>query len=627
MSLGQETRNFFAATLKQFVDPQSGWSGSSELACNAILRANAYGQSPYQIPGASSSETLNLYNTCNLVNNSSKDLASRQTRCTSTNFTTTPCYGPRGVATQGGSFSVDAGCDGSNKIWTYPNPQLNKEASKSRLPPVKDPLTKQTVHIGNWKKVEGSWGPTKSTGTMPQAPRGETWTGKGHYETKILAVPTASEGVTGSNATVATIHINYVTAKAGDIFSNTDILNRFLSFMSFWNNIQAAPTLKNPNGTENVNRNKSLSSKILGDAKSMFDNSLKNVEHALETFSASIAIVLGLIAAAPVVLALLADPLTAAEGAIAQAAWNTSVDVELATLTATIVQIQVAYIEFITALAELSVAGATYGVEKATQKAIMPPFMKDLGNILDKYMVEIPCKGKGGFLKIDYFQCKYSQNNKKKDFIKNFSTAFLSANRKSIADQLKNYYNFCTTNNIKLFDPNQIIYKPVSVALVMPQSCGIISSNSQGPVTTSFPYAKIGGVCIDSGCDGDNASPYCACDSTRQYICPFSTYPKNLTACQQLSSNTPNVAIKDSVSFSIPGGKKADFDSLRSRILLWLNTFVGTNGCYQRSMGMNYGKCLTLNQKALQGFIWNPQDHSIKVNEEMDSKLFSMRNM
>ena len=67
--------------------------------------------------------------------------------------------------------------------------------------------------------------------------------------------------------------------------------------------------------------------------------------------------------------------------------------------------------------------------------------------------------------------------------------------------------------------------------------------------------------------------------------------------------------------------------SMRENILYWFNTLVGTNGCFQRSLAMTYGKCLVLNTKNLKTTNWEPTKNKISVNKKTNQDLYEMRKL
>ncbi len=101
-------------------------------------------------------------------------------------------------------------------------------------------------------------------------------------------------------------------------------------------------------------------------------------------------------------------------------------------------------------------------------------------------------------------------------------------------------------------------YIAVSVALVCKNDCSItanVNNSSNDPYVYCAPFQTE------------------ACGTNSDYMCPFSTNHQNLIQCQSIGL----------------------YKQLKVKIMSWLNTYVGSNGCIQRMLSYKYNKCLTVN--------------------------------
>jgi hypothetical protein len=166
-------------------------------------------------------------------------------------------------------------------------------------------------------------------------------------------------------------------------------------------------------------------------------------------------------------------------------------------------------------------------------------------------------------------------------------------------------------------------YLPISVALVSENTCSI-TANVKTPQHSKYLY-----------CNQNQDT----CGKNSNYSCPFSSDHTNLKWCQGIGP----------------------FKSLKVKIMKWLNTYVGSNGCIQRMLSQKYNKCLSINwpdkgnewikmghkkthphntstkssgnqhqqwwrgaSDGGSGTMWNPQSNQLSfiVDKNMDSNLF-----
>ena len=57
-------------------------------------------------------------------------------------------------------------------------------------------------------------------------------------------------------------------------------------------------------------------------------------------------------------------------------------------------------------------------------------------------------------------------------------------------------------------------------------------------------------------------------------------------------------------------------------MLYWFNTMVGTNGCFQRSLAMKYGKSIKLDEESLNISTWDTHRNKFVINNKVDENLF-----
>ena len=313
---------------------------------------------------------------------------------------------------------------------------------------------------------------------------------------------------------------------------------------------------------------------------------------------------------------------------------------------------------------------------------LFPDIIKEICKFYRYYFTIIVCQDKGGFLEIPKLLCHLNGYGQYLEKLQEIGKAWILNSYGEIEGYVNEIYNTFLDNNKQLFNMNTILYKPVSISYVMKERCNIINHKSTTG-NNNFPFSKVGGICTVDGCDSATSNKYCSCNTGTQFNCPFEQYNNNLTKCQASILKIPtqpksndrlyhgnngtvncNVYCKNDkgwwpppkgsicVSGKVNGiddpkwcnqlvgynkglqgcnckpknigniPKVQSIDIMRKNILYWFNTMVGTNGCFQRALGMKYGKCLSFNGKSLDITLWDPSKNKIDINKNANTNLF-----
>jgi hypothetical protein len=251
--------------------------------------------------------------------------------------------------------------------------------------------------------------------------------------------------------------------------------------------------------------------------------------------------------------------------------------------------------------------------------SICPPIIKEIINFY-KSITNLSCKTKGGFLEIPKLFCLVDAYKKyTNDYLITIFNYWNDRDIESLKGVINDVYQKALARGKQIFTKSTIMYKPISVSYALINGCDIAGNTSKG--NNPFPFAKVGGICSMDGCDEGQNNKYCSCNHETPYTCPFESYKNNLTSCQASLLNIPSNSHQGQNSnSSVP--KITSIDLMRKNILYWLNTMVGTNGCFQRSLGMKFGKCIQLDNSRLNISSWNPQNNKFVINSNTDTRLF-----
>lgn len=236
------------------------------------------------------------------------------------------------------------------------------------------------------------------------------------------------------------------------------------------------------------------------------------------------------------------------------------------------------------------------------------PLIRIINNILIDEWVIKECDTKS--TPMEKILCQLQGYGRIGQFISQLGDSFLNGNLKQSKNSLKSFIDICKGIGIEYLNENAIVFKAVSVALVMTKGCSITgnTSNKNG----LFKFASNSGICLPDGCKENPNNPYCSCVDDNTYICPFESYPTNITACQSVILDKEDGSNLNKNPYSL----------MRSKIMNWLNTFVSFNGCKQRALAMKYSKCVKLNDKNLSAVVWKPNVGGFSANAEVDTNLY-----
>ncbi len=575
MSTNSELKNNFNSVLLNFMEPYSGWCGSAKGAGNILLGqdiSSGYDinliSSPYQIPDTYS--LLNLENTINLKTNSvTLDDPARTTLCSSNQIMNQPCFGGLNAS---GSWSLDAGCDGNNPSYTYPTTSRLPQASKYTLPEIIDHNTGKKITLGSWVKASG-WGPKQQKTSMADV---SSWTGKLNFSTSILSSNKVALGNTGTTPSVAKIYINIVSST----LKNTGLLGSKENIKLLCDYV--ATTIPRPQGTAM-------------NAMNTANRHINTINRTSSTIDSRISQIQALVYEAP---AAMANPLIAV-GWLAYAT-------DMVTTFKSYVDNYVSEVE----------------VYENLYFSAFPPILKNMCKFY-KSQVNFNCSSKSGFLEINKIICQYRAHKEYSLQLLRLSGKWRDNNKDFLKSSVYDVYTKALANNITLFDSSLVFYKPVSVAYTLVNRCSMISSGTgNGNGSGSFPFAKVGGICTMDGCSASGSSTYCSCNSANtNFICPFELQENNLTKCQAsiitIPSGTDNTNANNNMK------RVQAIELMRKNILYWFNTMVGTNGCFQRSLGMKYGKCINFNGTSLSVNTWSPSNNKFNISAKANTNLFN----
>ncbi len=590
-------KNYFNKALVHFMDPYTGWCGNDKgagniLLCNDITDGYSLNlvQSPYQIPDDNS--PLSLQDTVNLkVNSSTLDVEQRQNICSRDNIISGPCYG--GLTTNNNSWGLDSGCQGTNPAFTYPTSGRLPGATKNTLPDIIDHNTGEKVTIGVWKKGNG-WGPKEQKTTLSDS---SSWTSKINFSTQILSPNKVSVGVTGGTPVVATVYINIVSTT----LANTGLLTNDVGIELLCKYV--ADTI--PTNNSSLGKGTGLANTLVKDTLAALQlyHTIRETMEKIEKVKGVIEKIEKVVKTVKTSVFGLVDEAPAAEaGGPGPFAIFMGYAISIVTTFSTNIATYIAEIELIESL----------------YFAILPDIIQNMCKFYKYYYTTLECSEESGFLDIPKLFCHFSGYKEYLEKIEELGNAWSNNSYDVLQESIKEIYQICLKYNVQLFNQNLVFYQPVSVSYTMTNSCSIMGNSSTNS-NSVFPFAKVGGICTTDGCSSSGNSQYCSCAANTSYLCPFEIENNNLTKCQEtitpITNNTNNT---DGVA------KVKAIKLMRNKILYWFNSMVGTNGCFQRALGMKYGKCLQFNGGNLNITTWDPSSNKLSVNKNADTGLFGV---
>ena len=574
----QELVDAFETAFRSYMEPKSGWCGSKEAAGNILLVADEYLTvefgvpiSPYQIPAANSK--LNLQDTINLKSEPGLDpslLSLRNTPCSIENIYNEPCYGAITADTE---YSIDSGCDGSNHNYTYPTKGYLENASPTTLPVIRDP-SGDPITLGQW--------------TLSNVKKNYI-----NYSTTILAPPKAFRGVGGADPSPAKIHTNIMISTLGQagLLESDDLKTQLCNHV--------ANSIPSPTAQQKTILDRIKTSDVSGWFKWHSEWLLPANWSLVKNLKAEMENCIGWMGIWKLVnCGLKKDKIQSSDNKANNYVFSVNRYIELLT------ELSDQYLDILPEI--LKIILRTF-IPKNKMTYYQNPNNWREGSPEGYYKV-----GGEGVSRIGVWRCIYDNWLDYQLILMAAVDAWGASNknyfRTMINDKYKDQLNKLLPNNLK-------VYRPISVAFAFTNSCGL-TGQQQPQQRVDFPFAKATGEpCLPNGCNADQQSnQYCSCRGDTPYQCPFESYSNNLTNCQATIQLDPTKATRA-------------IDPMRNQILYWFNTLVGTNGCFQRSLAMAYGKCLGLNTESLNIATWEPSKNKIGVNKYTNQNVYQQRKL
>ena len=554
--------NSFSSIFTKFIDPLTGISGSKQGACNLLLRGEDPSiASPYDIANDVDRVTnMDLETTINNLSEVSKRTNMPKSCVGDSNNTALTTEPCWGsYTTSNDTYGVNTPCNTSGIIWSFPSKSNTADASPTNM-------SKNIVLPGTTKKITiGRWHNNSNnwgpsqTGLAPIAN-----INKGSYYTYLLSARNASVGTTGGTPTVATLYINYIETTVGKSnFLKTEGIKSLISYF-----------VKNNNSFTGDYNN----------ALSALQNTHNNLISATQSFLLSIG--------------------------NGNGTSSVSINAEL------LVNLQKNY----------NFSLRNISSTNPVLMFIYNTYMKLM--FVDKTNATIPRKARlnSSLVSPPCTDLTDNQNiltciSQRLSNVAQMITSVGAGLRQSTHN-----YSIAINNLNSLFqvDPNQFLspstpcFRATSIAFVMAQGCQItgIQNNQNNPQTSqnsTFPWVKDStGFCAPYDCSNNQMNSSCACNDDNTYMCPFSVYHNNITPCQG--------SLKE---ITLTNNSNKPYADMKLWILVWLNSLVSANGCYQRALGMIYGKCVSLNKENLNLVFWDPNSNKLSFQKDSDNNLFS----
>ena len=574
-----------------FIDPDSGWSGSLDGSCNTLLSSQDPDKfinkpSPYSIDELQHTINYNKQDT----NHNNPNLI-RKYPCTGDNLMKIPCWGGTIVTDDQPQDSIDAGCNQDSPLWY--DKVLSKRADKFK------PLTGRSIIVGQWQQTSG-WGPD-NVDVLPNIECLSNCS-KLNYSASILVTRSSSDSITSSTPILAKIVVNIKKQTFGKAINNVN-LNSSLenttnpifdatSLLKF--SLQQNLNIGTGSGTGGSSVNESFQNQIPN--KDM----IKTLKLSFHKHINNTKININNLQEASNNLTVYTDP--SSQNGLLQLKLANQKKMENYTKTNGLAE--ESYKTSVTVFSKL-----VEEYDKVTP--LITAIVNNKKHELDRY-------GKNTIVD------KYNKLTDLYNYTSIIGNKLTAPNPdiNGIVSILKTSQSPTFYDHFKDAIMDTPAYLPISVALVCDNTCSI-TANVKTPQHSKYLY-----------CNQNQDT----CGENSNYSCPFSSDHTNLKWCQGIGL----------------------FKSLKVKIMKWLNTYVGSNGCIQRMLSQKYNKCLSINwpdkgnewikmghkkthphphntssgnqnpqlwhggSGGGSGTMWNPQSNQLSfiVDKNMDSNLF-----